>query len=150
VGRALGGFGGIRGKFYKDVGVEAIATRWSSKAIMRPTMEARAELYLRTNWLSRFPRGQFGLNTTAIYEYRSSVPFRTDGSISGPSGSATAAGLTQAAGSTIASTLIEVRIQSAVVSWQYRNIVGTNRALVPGFLMPRQTTLYGVRWDFFN
>jgi len=35
-------------------------------------------------------------------------------------------------------------------SWQYRNIVGTNRALVPGFLMPRQTNLYGVRWDFFN
>ena len=150
VGRALGGFGGIRGKFYKDVGVEAIATRWSSKALMRPAMEARAELYLRTNWLSRFPRGQFGLNTTAIYEYRSSVPFRTDGSISGPTGSTTPAGVTQAAGSTIVSTLIEVRIQSAVVSWQYRNIVGTNRALVPGFLMPRQTNLYGVRWDFFN
>jgi hypothetical protein len=150
VGRALGAFGGIRGKFYKDVGIDAMATRWSSKAIMRPAAEARAELYVRTKWLTKFPRGQFGLNATAIYEYRSATQFRTDGSISGSGGSATATGTTQAAGSTSASTLIEVRIQSAVVSWQYRNIVGTNRALVPGYLVPRQTNIYGVRWDFFN
>jgi hypothetical protein len=150
VGRALGAFGGIRGKFYKDVGIDAMATRWSSKAIMRPAAEARAELYVRTKWLTKFPRGQFGLNATAIYEYRSATQFRTDGSISGSGGAATATGTTQAAGSTTASTLIEVRIQSAVVSWQYRNLVGTNRALVPGYLVPRQTNIYGVRWDFFN
>jgi len=150
VGRALGAFGGIRGKFYKDVGLDAMATRWSSKAIMRPAAEARAELYVRTKWLTKFPRGQFGLNATAIYEYRSATQFRTDGSISGNGGAATATGTTQAAGSTSASTLIEVRIQNAVVSWQYRNIVGTNRALVPGYLVPRQTNIYGVRWDFFN
>jgi hypothetical protein len=127
-----------------------MATRWSSKAIMRPAAEARAELYVRTKWLTKFPRGQFGLNATAIYEYRSAAQFRTDGSISGNGGAATATGTTQAAGSTSASTLIEVRIQNAVVSWQYRNIVGTNRALVPGYLVPRQTNIYGVRWDFFN
>jgi hypothetical protein len=117
---------------------------------MRPAAEARAELYVRTKWLTKFPRGQFGLNATAIYEYRSATQFRTDGSISGNGGAATATGTTQAAGSTSASTLIEVRIQNAVVSWQYRNIVGTNRALVPGYLVPRQTNIYGVRWDFFN
>ena len=147
VGSALGGFGGVRGKIYKDVGIDAMATRWTAKAIMRPMAEARGEIYVRTKWLTKFPRGQFGLNATAIYEYRSATQFRTDGSLSGPTGSAV---LTQAAGQSIASTLIEVRIKSAAVTWQYRNIIGSTRALVPGFLMPRQTNLYGIRWDFFD
>ena len=147
VGRAVGGFAGVRGKIYKDVGLDAMATRWTSKAIMRPMAEARGELYVRTNWLSRFPRGQFGLNATAIYEYRSASQFRTDASLM-TSNAATA--ITEAAGWSVASTLIEVRIRSAFVTWQYRNIVGTNRALVPGYLMPRQTNLYGIRWEFYN
>jgi hypothetical protein len=127
-----------------------MATRWTTKAIMRPAAEARAELYIRTKWLSKFPRGQFGLNATAIYEYRSATQFRTDGNISGNAWATSATGTTQASGSSSASTLIEFRIERAVVSWQYRNIVGANRALVPGYLMPRQTNIYGVRWDFFN
>jgi hypothetical protein len=147
VGSALGTFAGLRGKIYKDVGIDAMATRWTTSAVMRPMAEARGEVYVRTKWLSKFPRGQFDLNATAIYEYRSATPFRTDATISGPTGASV---LTQAAGWTIASTLIEVRIKSAAVTWQYRNIVGTNRALVPGYLMPRQTNLYGARWDFFN
>lgn len=147
VARALGGFGGIRGKMYKDVGVDVMATRWSSEAIMRPIAEVRGEVFVRTDWLSRFPRGQFSLNATGIYEYRSATQFRTDGS---PQQSTSGAAVTQAAGWSIASTLLEVRIKSAFVSWQYRNIVGRTRALVPGYLMPRQTNIYGVRWDFFN
>ena len=150
VGKALGAFGGLRGKIYKDVGIDAMATRWSSKAIMRPAAEARGELYVRTKWLSKFPRGQFGLNATAIYEYRSATQFRTDGDISGNAWATSATGTTQASGSSSASTLIEVRIERAVVSWQYRNIIGANRALIPWYLMPRQTNIYGVRWDFFN
>ena len=147
VARALGTFGGVRGRIYKDVGLDVTATRWQSKAILQPMAEVRGEVFVRTDWLSRFPRGQFSLNATGIFEYRSATEFRTDASLAGASGTAN---ITEAAGSSIVSTLLEIRIKSAFVTWQYRNIVGNTRALVPGYLMPRQTNIYGVRWDFFN
>ena len=57
-----------------------------------------------------------------------------------------------ATGSRVLSTLLELRIKSAYITWQYRNIIGngTPYALVPGYVMPRLTNLYGVRWEFFN
>jgi hypothetical protein len=45
---------------------------------------------------------------------------------------------------------IEIRIQTAVISYQFRNVLQERYELVPGFLMPRQTQFYGVRWDFWN
>ena len=50
---------------------------------------------------------------------------------------------------TLAFTL-EVRIQTAVVSYQFRNLLQERYVMVPGFQMPRQTQFYGVRWDFWN
>lgn len=138
-GAARGGFAGLRGRIYRDVGVDAVATRWEATGTLRPIAEARAELYLRTRWLSRFPRGQFGLNFTVLHDYRSAVPFRTR-----------LGGETRVRGASALSTLLEVRISNAVVSWQYRNVTGNNYATVPGFVMPRSTNLYGVRWEFFN
>ena len=32
----------------------------------------------------------------------------------------------------------------------YRNVLQERYRLIPGFQMPRQTQLYGVRWDFWN
>ena len=139
VGRAQGAYGGVRGRLYKDIGLDATAIRWRSADLYRPLAEARTELYLRTRWLSRFPRGQFGLNASAIYDYRSPARFLT------------AAGtVTEPRGSNILSTLLEIRIRNAVVTWQYRNVTATNAAQVPGYLVPRLTNLYGVRWDFFD
>ena len=48
------------------------------------------------------------------------------------------------------STLLEIRVLSATVSWQFRNILGERYSQVPVFIMPRQTNYYGVRWDFVN
>ena len=48
------------------------------------------------------------------------------------------------------STLLEIRILSATVSWQFRNLLGEPYAQVPTFRMPRQTNFYGVRWEFYN
>jgi hypothetical protein len=46
---------------------------------------------------------------------------------------------------------LEIRVQTAVVSYQFRNVLQERRyRLIPGFVMPRQTQLYGVRWDFWN
>ena len=45
---------------------------------------------------------------------------------------------------------LEIRIQTAVVSYQFRNLLQEKYAQVPGFFMPRQTQFYGVRWEFWN
>lgn len=139
VGAARGGYVGIRGKVYRDVGLDVVATRWDASGLLRPIAEARSEIYLRSRWLSRFPKGQFGVNFSAIHEYRSATPFRTR-----------LGGEGRVPGSNSLSTLLELRIASAVISWQYRNIPGTIYATVPGYLRPRSLNLYGVRWEFFN
>ena len=45
---------------------------------------------------------------------------------------------------------LEIRVQTAVVSYQFRNVLQERYQLVPGFQMPRQTQFYGVRWEFWN
>lgn len=140
VGQARGSFVSVRGKLYRDAGLDAVVTRWTSPDLFRPQFESRTELFFRTKWLSRFPDGQFGLNATAIHEYRSTTAF--------PTPSATS--ITTVRGSQVLSTLIELHIRSAYISWQYRNIPGAIYALVPGYLMPRATNFYGVRWEFYN
>lgn len=140
VGQARGTFLTVRGKLYHDVGLDAMATRWMSPDLFRPQFESRTELYFRTKWLSRFPDGQFGFNATAIHEYRSTTTF--------PAPDATTT--TNVRGAHVLSTLIEMRIRTAYISWQYRNIPGQIYGLVPGYRMPPQTNFYGVRWEFYN
>ena len=48
------------------------------------------------------------------------------------------------------SSLLEIRILSAVVSWQFRNFLGERYTQVPDFAAPRETSIYGVRWEFWN
>ena len=50
----------------------------------------------------------------------------------------------------VISTKLELRLYDAVVSWQYRNVMGAIYAIVPGYTAPRAINYYGVRWDFFN
>ncbi|MFL5561021.1 MAG: hypothetical protein ACJ79K_06075 [Gemmatimonadaceae bacterium] len=141
VGQARGAFATVRGKLYRDVGLDAVATRWSSPDLFRPQLESRTELFFRTRWLSRFPDGHFGFNATAIHEYRSAARFPA------PSASST----TTIPGSHALSTLIEFHIRSAYISWQLRNIIGAQYGYVPGYIMPaRSVNFYGVRWEFYN
>ena len=144
VSGARGAFVAVRGKLFRDAGLDATVTRWTSPDLFRPQFEARSEIFIRTRWLSRFPKGDFSLNATLIHEYRSTTPF--------PKGGPTAAqvGLTDATGWQALGSLIELHIRSAYITWQYRNFLGVNYALLPGYIVPHKTNFYGVRWEFFN
>jgi hypothetical protein len=96
-------------------------------------------LYLQTNLLNRFPRGNFGLLASLAHEYRSSVRFPLPGD-----------SLVSIPDVRTLALKIEIRVQTAVVSYQFRNVLQERYQFVPGFLMPRQTQFYGVRWDFWN
>ena len=130
----------IRGRVYGPLHADAWAVVWSdSTGLYRPRYQTRSELYLQTNLLQRFPRGNFGLLTSLAHEYRSSTRFaEADG------------GVRSVAGFRTLSFKLEIRIQSAVVSYQFRNLLQERYAQVPGFIMPRQTQFYGVRWEFWN
>jgi hypothetical protein len=141
VGQARGAFASVRGKLYRDVGLDAMATRWTSPDLFRPQFESRTELYFRTKWLHRFPDGQFGFNFTAIHEYRSAALFPAPNAVT----------TTDVPGAHVISTLAEFRIRSAYISWQLRNIVNNQYGFVRGYLASRRATnFYGVRWEFYN
>lgn len=128
-----------RGRLYRAINVDAWALKWSdSTGLYRPQYQTRAELYVQTSLLERFPKGNFGLLASLAHEYRSSSRFASGDTIRVAEGFRTVA------------FRLEVRIASAVVSYQFRNLLQERYAQVPGFTMPRQTQFYGVRWDFWN
>ena len=130
----------VRGRLFKALYADAWGIAWNdSGGFYRPKYQSRAELFIQTNLLDRFPRGNFGLLTSLAHEYRSSVRFPLPGDSSVTTGHVR----------TVAFK-IEIRIQTAVISYQFRNLLQERYELVPGFLMPRQTQFYGVRWDFWN
>ncbi|MBA3671768.1 MAG: hypothetical protein H0W68_07060, partial [Gemmatimonadaceae bacterium] len=139
-GSASGRTIGARGRLWRAVHADAWAVAWDdSLAFYRPRYQTRSELYIQTNLLDRFPKGNFGLLASLAHEYRSSARF--------PIG---ADSVRTAVGSRTYDFRIEIRIQTAVVSYQFRNLLQERYAQVPGYLMPRQWQFYGVRWDFWN
>jgi hypothetical protein len=139
-GKATARTAAIRGRLFKSLYADAWGIAWNdSTGLYRPRYQSRGELYLQTNLLNRFPKGNFGLLASLAHEYRSSVrfPLPGDSVVSLPDVR------------TVAFKL-EIRIQTAVVSYQFRNVLQERYRLVPGFQMPRQTQFYGVRWDFWN
>lgn len=130
----------IRGQVWRLIHADVSAIRWQdSLGFYRPRYQTRSELFVRTNLLQRFPTNDFGLMASIVHEYRSGirVPVGTSDVQTAP-------------GYRTISTLLEIRILSATVSWQFRNILGERYKQVPNFIMPRQTNFYGVRWSFFN
>ena len=130
----------VRGRLFKSLYADAWGIAWNdSTGLYRPRYQSRGELYLQTSLLNRFPKGNFGLLASLAHEYRSRVRFPV-------------------AGDTVISTpdvrtlafKLEIRVQTAVVSYQFRNVLQERYQLVPGFQMPRQTQFYGVRWEFWN
>ncbi|HET7565236.1 MAG TPA: TonB-dependent receptor [Gemmatimonadaceae bacterium] len=143
---ATGIFGTIRGPIYKDLGVDITGIRWSAPGYYRPQYQSRVELYLRTNWLSRVPRNNFGFMGSVAYEYRSSTLFPTAGGteVVGPASAV-------ALYSHTITPRIEVRIIDATLFiQQFFTIFPPRMAYVPGFILPRQQVMYGVRWHFWN
>jgi hypothetical protein len=139
VGRTTGRFGSIRGVLWRAFNADITAIDWGSAGPYRPHYEARAEVALKTEWLSRFPRHTFAILASGTFDYRTPTLFPTELS-----------GFQQSPSSYVFSTLLEIRILHATLTWQFRNTFGYIYNLVPGFIMPRQTNLYGVRWSFWN
>jgi hypothetical protein len=139
-GTATAATASIRGRLYKAVNVDAWGIAWNdTTGLYRPRYQTRSELYIQTNLLDRFPRGNFGLLASLAHEYRSNARFADADSL-----------VRTALGFRSVSFKLEIRIQTAVVSYQFRNLLQESYAQVPGFRLPRQTQFYGVRWDFWN
>jgi hypothetical protein len=130
----------VRGRLYKSLYADAWGIAWDdTTGVLRPRYQSRSELYIQTNLLNRFPSGNFGLLASLAHDYRSTVRFPLlDG------------GLISVPDTRVVSFRLEIRVQTAVVSYQFRNVLQERYRLIPGFEMPRQTQLYGVRWDFWN
>jgi hypothetical protein len=142
-GEATGTTVAMRGRVYRALNIDAWALRWNdSTGLYRPQYQTRAELYLQTNLLNRFPRGNFGLLGSLAHEYRSNARFAAPAAFPDS--------VRVAPGFRAVTFKLEIRIATAVVSYQFRNLLQEKYAQVPGFFMPRQTQFYGVRWDFWN
>jgi hypothetical protein len=136
---ATGMTASIEGRVWRSLFANLWAVQWmDSSRLLRPRYQARSELFIRTGLPHRFPRGNFGLLFSVRHDYRSRVMFPIDG------------GVLPAAGEHAVSSLLEVRIATATVSWQVRNVVGSRNYLAPDYLRPRTTNFYGVRWEFWN
>lgn len=138
-GRTTAAIAAIRGPVWKAVSIDVSALRYGTSGLYRPQTQFRGELSASTSWLSRFPSGHFHIKAGVVAEYRSTVQFPvspTDSIASTPY--------------KIYSTLLEIRLLDAVLSWQFRNVSGFPYQQVPGFGAPRAVNFYGVRWDFFN
>ena len=132
-------FGGVRGRVWKAIHADVFAFRWERQGFYRPQMQVRSDVFVRTRWLKKFPSGQFGALISVRHDYRDGISFPTS------------AGPLIALSSHELSSLLEIRLVDAVLFWRQRYTIGQRATeLVPGYALPRQTTLYGVRWDFWN
>ena len=136
---AQGAFATIRGRVWKAIYADAQGIAWNdSGSFYRPKYQARSELYISTSLIDRFPSGNFHLLASAVHEYRSSSLW--------PDSS----GAIRLGGYRTISTLLQVRILLADVFWNFRNILGERYDQIPGYRLPRMTSIYGVRWEFWN
>ena len=132
-------FATLRGKLWKGVGVDVVAMKWPADEPFVPEYQVKSQLYASTSWLSRFPTGNFHVLAAVTHDYRTEVTF--------PAADGVAQRSTQYRS---ISTLFELRLYDATISWQYRNLLGDIYSVVPYYTAPRAINYYGVRWDFFN
>jgi hypothetical protein len=139
IGAHRGTFATLRGPVWKAVGVNVVATKWERVAYL-PQYQVRSEVYASTSWLSRFPKGNFHVLASIAHDYRTAVSFPVvEDAIA-----------QETPQHHVVSTLFELRLYDAVISWQYRNVMGAIYQVVPAYTAPRAINYYGVRWDFFN
>jgi hypothetical protein len=128
----------IRGPLGKGFGIDSWLVRWDQARPYQPQYESRSELNFTSNFLRQFPRGDFELRLSGVYEYRGNTTFPLAAADVGTGGFRTV------------SAMLEIRILRAVISYQQRNLLSYPYFVVPGFEMPRVLAIYGVRWDFWN
>jgi hypothetical protein len=130
----------LRGPVALGWALDVDVVNWDAAGPYRPQTQARTRLWFESSFLGRFPRGNFHVLAAGTYDYRSTTPV--------PLGTNPVGQSAGAAG--VYSTLLEIRIGSAVISWQNRNMVGLPYETFPGYIMPRLTNVYGLRWNFWN
>ena len=138
VGRQTGVTVGLHGPVAGPLSIDATAIQWKNLYPYTPKTEAHADVRFYTEWLSRFPSGNFSFLFQPGLDYRTASPFPE------------ASGNRYAMSSRTVSLLVELRILRGVMSFQRRNLLGAIYDEVPGFIMPRPVNIYGVRWYFFN
>ena len=138
-GRTMALFGSVRGRVWRAIHADVFAFLWERQGSYRPQLQVRSEVYVRTRWLKKFPSGQFGALFSVRHDYRDGISFQRS---TGP---------LIARSSHELNSLLEIRLVDAVLFWRQRYTIGQlSNEFVPGYTVPRQTTLYGVRWDFWN
>lgn len=135
---------GVHGGVYKDLSLDVQGIGWSDARVYRPQFSMRTDLGLESNWLNRFPKGQFSINAHLVHEIRDPITFP----YSGPTADSVYTAVSNRA--QVFTSLLEIRIQRATLFYHFHNITGQPYELVPGIVMPRQVQFYGVRWEFFN
>lgn len=137
-GASNGVFATMRGKFFRDVGLDVSATRYDAAGVYRPQYETRSRLYLDSDMRAKFPSGNLNILLSVTHDYRTEALFPT------------AAGFIESSQYRTWSAEVEIRLLTATVSFQYRNFFGAEYQQVPGFIMPSITSVYGIRWSFVN
>jgi hypothetical protein len=143
---ATGPFLSIKGKVVQDVGISVWAVRWDNPGYYRPQTQARGEVYLDTDWKSRFPSGHFGLHAAFGAAIRSDVIFPTTltGEVISP------AAIT-AYESKFLFTNLEIRVLDATVYFTANWALDPRPyELVPQYPQEIQVFTYGLRWSFWN
>ncbi len=137
--RQTGVFASIQGRLWRGIRADVHGVAWDTAGLYRPKYQTRSDVFIRTTLPRRFPSGNFGFRSSVRHDYRSPVYFpRRDGSL----------GRTNT--SRVLTGLLEIRIVNAILFFQTRNFLRDEYELVPGYQMPRQVQLYGVRWEFWN
>jgi hypothetical protein len=132
--RRTASFGGLRGRGWRGLGADTYVIRWDDPQEYMPEYQARVELNFHTQWLNRFPRGEFEFSFAAADEFRSGVNFLNE----------------RVGASHTLWGLMEIRIQRATLTIQVWNPLGRQYFVVPGFEMPRAVSTYGIRWHFWG
>jgi hypothetical protein len=129
---------GVSLPIYRALGLDVQGTQWNEATVYRPQNEVFARLGFETEWRRRFPRGDFTIRASVMLQHWGGmlVPLST--------------GVQILPAATPFSSMLEIRILSATITWQFRNFLGTQFETVPGYFMPRRVNLYGVRWNFSN
>lgn len=131
-------FATMRGKFYRDVGLDVTATRYADAGFYRPQYETRSRLYVDSDMRAKFPSGNLNILLAVTHDYRSEALFPTT------------TGVLESSQYRVWSAELEIRLLTATIAFQYRNFLGAEYQQVPGFTMPSITSIYGVRWTFVN
>jgi hypothetical protein len=138
-GQATGFLGTARGRLFRGLQLDAYGIVWDERSGYRPRYQSREQLYLQTSLPRRFPSGNFGLLVSVVHDYRSTVLFPFAAGV-----------ISTAAEAHSLSGLLEIRIVNAVLSYQARNVLNARNQYVPFLQAPNTTSVYGVRWEFWN